>query len=226
MISSKQALLLLMMAAPCWAAPQEVSTATRLAPTQPYYPVDTIFIYSDGQVEKLLEKGGSWYVVEDMRKRRYKRDINFAIPTLEYQSLTSNYRQLISSGDPDSLFHPSNPKSSSFTVIRSRSDGSELKRNWSCLPPENSKIMVMGKPAKALKTTCSRHSWSRLSYNLKEQVELYYDTENAWVVKTVSHKRGKQRTRRLMAVLPPDEAKPLTIMRIVRKIRNRRTKRL
>ncbi|MES9901517.1 MAG: hypothetical protein ABW168_02400 [Sedimenticola sp.] len=209
--------LLLATAALCWALPQAAGAA-RHELSQTQYPVDTVFIYSTGQVEKLLEKGSSWYVIEDMRKRRYKRDLNFTIPPLEYSSLTSSYRQFISDGDPDSLLQPDQTKYSSFTVTRNKSDGKTLKRSWSCSPLEDGKVRVMGKKTKVITTTCSRYLWTKL----KERMEYQFDQKTGWLVKSVNHYNGKRRVKRLVAVLPPEKATPVNIMRIVRKLRGKR----
>ncbi|MEJ1376493.1 MAG: hypothetical protein RPU32_00730 [Candidatus Sedimenticola sp. (ex Thyasira tokunagai)] len=220
MATGRHTLSLLMATLLCWVTPQ-ASSAARSALSQPNYSVDTVFIYSNGQVEKLLEKNDSWYLLEDMRKRRYKRDINFTIPTLEYRSLTSSYLQSVSNGDPDTLFPLDQSKHSSFTVIKKRANGDEFTRNWSCSSVENSTIKAMGKSTHTFKTTCSRNSWSKQFLVLKEQVDFYYDPKKSWVVKTISHKSGKSRTKQLIAVLPPGQATPLNIMRIVRKLRNK-----
>ncbi len=207
---NRAALALCLLAMLCWGTSQAASTFPA-----PNYPVETVFIYSNGSVEKLLEKSDSWFLVEDMRKRRFKKEFNFTVPSLEFQGLTSGYRQLVSSGDPDALLPLGQKKHSSFVANRTRDDGSQLKQNWTCSPMTSERIQLLGQPTPVFRTECKRRKW----IYLREEIELYYDPKSAWLVKTIRHKRGVSRTKELVAVLAPERATPLNIMRIMRKLR-------
>lgn len=185
---------------------------------QPDFAQGSVFIYSDGHVEKLIQKGDSWYIVEDMRKRRYKKDLNFTLPPLEYQSLSSSYQQQVNSGDPSVIFPLDQSRPSGFSLKKDRPGKRQSILSWSCTQATQVKLKVMGKKQDLYKTRCSRIKWKKY-YEVKEIRDLYYDPKSAWVVKTITRKKGKKRVRKLVSVLPPEKATTKAITKQLKKLK-------
>lgn len=194
------------------------TVAKRANLTQPVYSAGTVFIYSNGAVEKLISKGKSGFIIEDMRKRRYKRDLNFTISNLEYSSLHSAYQQTVLSGAPDAIFPLKNSRNSSFVLLRKKQNGDKQQRSWACKPATEKKIAILGSSRSVFMVSCSRNAWKRYLVT-KEEIDYYYDPKTAWVVKTVQRKKGKKRTKELVAVLSPGKVSAKSITRIVKKLK-------
>lgn len=218
MSKSKDMLLLAAGLTLCFSIAEATATKRANLP-QPVYSIGTVFIYSNGAVEKLINKGNNEFIIEDMRKRLYKRDLNFTITNLEYTSLYSGYQQTILSGTPDSIFPLTNSRDSSFVLLRKKGNGKKLQRSWACRPATEKKIKILGDSIPVFKVSCSRNAWKRYLVT-KEEIDYYYDPKTAWVVKTVKRKKGKKRTKKLVAVLSPEKVSAKAITRIVKKLKH------
>jgi len=189
-------------------------------PRQPMYAPGSVFIYSDGKVEKLIEKGDGWYLVEDMRKRRYRRDLNFTLPPLAYDSPTSSYRQRLNSGNPDAIFPLDQSQPTGFSLKKEKRGKRQTIHTWSCNKAEPTRLNIMGEQAPVYRIRCTRYKWKKV-YEVKEEHDLYFDPESAWVVKRVIRKNGAERTSTLVSVLPPEKATAKAIIRQLKKLKRK-----
>lgn len=189
--------------------------------TLPKYEVGSVFIYSDGHVEKLVRKLRDSYVVEDMRKRRYRRDMNFTIPPLEYTSFDNAYRQQVISGDPSAILPLERSRRSTFQVKRERNNGETRVSEWSCGQAQPLQTKVMRQSLQVIHVACRRISRNifKGKTRLRETVEYDYDPATGWVVKRVRTSGFESRSRTLLAVLPPKKATVGAISRELRKTR-------
>ena len=211
-------ILLLLLAFLCSVASAKT---TRPDFKQPGFLVGTVFIYSDGDVEKLIDQRRNWVVIETMRKQRYKNDLNFVIPTLEKSTLTYSYQQRVIKGNPDRLFPLDKSRSVDFVLQRKRDNGKQRERSWSCAPATRQSIEVLKTVKPVYKVSCDHIGFSKngKSGEKRESFDYYYDPSLSWVVKRVRYKKGKESARQLMYILPPDKATPRKITRLLKKIR-------
>lgn len=186
-------------------------------------PVGSVVLYSDGDVEKLLAAEQDRVRWEDDRKRVYVRSTNPIIPVLEKTDFLSGrgYTQRVASGDPDQIHTLPGGSPVEFSLLRSKSDGTQSRRSWQCVYQGKSRQEVLGVKRDLDRYVCERFSIHRKFHNktFRERREFSYSQDLGLVVELKRQTPKKSSSKRLVAVFPPGKADYSTVSRAVRKIR-------
>jgi hypothetical protein len=186
-------------------------------------PVGSVVLYSDGDVEKLLAEEQGRLRWEDDRKRVYVRSTNPVVPVLVKRDFLSGrgYTQRVASGDPDQIHKRPVGSPVEFTLLRSKSDGTQSRRSWECVYQGESRQEVLGVKRDLDHYVCERFVIHRKLLNklFRERREFSYSRDLGLVVDLKRKTRNKSSSKRLVAVFPPGKADYKNVSRAVRKIR-------
>jgi hypothetical protein len=188
-------------------------------------PIGTVAIYSDGQVEKLIEVGKEWTLWEDQRKRRYKKSYLPFLPPLAYQKFpdrTQGYTHGLMFGAPKTLQPYGSNRSVKFDLLRTNTaSASTSKRYWSCAYTGRGGFSLGKKKFKTQNYSCFRVIYKKEIYpERREVVDLKYSpTLNLVVDRSWSDTRGDSERVKLSRLLSPEKATAKRISRTVYKLR-------
>lgn len=186
-------------------------------------PVGSIALYSNGQVEKLISADGDEFLWEDDRKRLYLRSANPVTPVLMRRNFLSGrgYRQTVMNGQPDSILSlpPGTPVE--FTVLRTKTDGEQLRRTWKCVRSKTRTAQVMRVERRIDDFTCERFIIHRKFWHpvVKERREFSFSPDLGLVTK-MKRIRGEKTMRwELVKLIEPQNVNYKHVSRQVRKLR-------
>ena len=193
-------------------------------PAQASTQVGSVAIYSDGRVEKLLEKNSEWSLWQDQRKRLYKRSVLPFLPDLSYQKFpdpSKGFSHTIFFGNPENLIPYGRADVVDFELIKktSRSSG---KKYWQCSFDGEGKFTLGKKRIKTMNYDCVRWVlYKETVPKTKETIRLKYSPKLGLVVdRKRRDSKGKKERVKLVKVLKPKKATAKRISRAVYKIRN------
>lgn len=189
--------------------------------------VGTVAVYSDGKVEKLVQKGTGWEVWEDQRKRLYKRSIHPVVPVLSYQKYpdrTQGYTQTVKFGSPETLIPFGKGDAAQFEMNRHSSQSGNSIRHWRCTYRGEGRFKLKRKKYKTNKYNCARSVfWKEVIAKVRETHDIEYAPELGLVVeRKVIGRSGKTKRVELEALLTPERATAKRISRIVYKLRKQK----
>jgi hypothetical protein len=193
-------------------------------PAQASTEIGSVAIYSDGSVEKLLEKNSEWSVWQDQRKRLYKKANYPHFPILHYQKFpdpSEGYRQELVFGSPLKMQTFGGETQASYELLKT-SKSSSGKKYWQCSFTGKGKYKLGSKKYKTQNYDCTRIILKKGFYpQKKEQLLLKYSPTLQVVVdrKRIDSKGNKKRVK-LIKILKPEKATAKRIARAVYKIRN------
>lgn len=182
--------------------------------------VGSVAIYSNGQVERLMQKSPDFKVWEDGRKRRYKRSIYPFMPVLEYSKfplVNGSYRQTLSKGKPDRLAPYGSEERVHLTVNRINAEGVVKERNWRCDNQGSSTFDYLGESLSTQLFECIRFTLPK--WKVKERLTLAYASEIDLVVDFTREKSGKTKRVQLILLLAPEEASVSKIAAEVKRLK-------
>ena len=186
-------------------------------------PVGSVAVYSDGDVEKLIESTAQRKVWEDDRKRRYVRSVNPILPVLERKDFLSGrgYRQTVVKGQPDSLDSLNPGRHVEFSIQRVTHDGHTSVREWDCQYLGKRQESVLSKGRMVQRYSCERFTIHRKLHNrvFRERREISYSEELGLVVDLNRTTTKKKTSRKLVALLPPKSASYKKVSALVRELR-------
>jgi len=186
-------------------------------------PVGSVVIYSDGQVEKLLSDKNGILTWEDDRKRTYVRSANPIIPVLERKEFLSgrSYKQVVSSGDPNSILIKPPGSRVEFSVVRTRNTGEKTKRTWECVRQGKTQKKVAGALRDLDDYVCERFVYHRKFWTrmFRETKKFSYSAELGLVVDLKRKTRKTSSRKKLVTVIPPDKVDYRRLSKKLRKIR-------
>ena len=188
--------------------------------------VGSVAMYSDGRVEKLLSHENGQLLWEDDRKRRFLRSEIPVVPVLERREFLSGrgYTQAIQKGDPESIRARPIGERVEFTMNRIRHTGENSSRIWECVYHGEIRKKVLGVVRVLDSYTCERFIYHRKTWQrmFRESRKFLYSRELGVVVDLKRKTRKKQRSRKLVAIIPPEKAGYKQLSRKVRKLRARK----
>lgn len=194
-----------------------------VAVAQAEQKVGTVAIYTDGQVEKLVEIGDGWTLWEDQRKRLYKKSNLPFIPLLGYQKFpdrSQGYTQSVMYGAPEKLKPYGELDSVKFDLFK-QSNNSSTKRFWQCSYEGKGRFKLDKKKYKTYNYRCDRITYQKFVYpKLRQFVELKYSPTLQLVVdeKWWDKNEGEERIK-LHSLISPEKATAKRISRVVYKLR-------
>lgn len=188
--------------------------------------VGTVAVYSDGRVEKLLEKGQDWTLWEDERKRRYKRSNLPFLPVLMYQRFPSDqpyYSQKVVTGSPHNLKPYGDMEAVMFDITRTQ-DGVRSKKIWRCEYRGKNKFKYRSKVKKTERYRCTRLRYQTNVVPVPmEKLDLEYSPSLGLVVdQRRTDRKGEKKRVRLHRLISPEKA---TLKRISRTVYQLKTSR-
>ena len=195
-----------------------------IIPAQAGTQIGSVAIYSDGRVEKLLEKNSEWSLWQDQRKRLFKKANYPHFPIIHYQKfpdIREGYRQKLVYGSPEQIKPAGEKKSLNFELLKT-SKSSRGKKYWKCSYTGKGKFKLGTKKYRTHNYECVRSVFNKhMSLQKKEQLNLKYSPTLEMVVdrKRIDSKGEKERVK-LVNILKPTKATPKRIARIVYKLRN------
>lgn len=187
----------------------------------------SVAIYSNGQVEKLLESNSRWSVWQDARKRVYRRSNLPVLPVLEYRRFSfpeSGYRQTVRSGNPNTIKPYGDRDEVDFSIARVDVLKGPSEKLWSCEYLGLSTFKYRKKNLQTVEYRCQRFSKSGINsaVKLKEDLRLSYSPKLGLIVnKDRVNAKGRHSNVSLVRVLSPEKATSKRISRIVYKQRSK-----
>lgn len=185
--------------------------------------VGSIAVYSDGDVEKLVEIAPGKTVWEDDRKRRYVRSDNPMLPVLEREDFLSGrgYRQTLIKGEPASYRSLEPGQHVLFDMRRTRHDGRTSTREWDCEYLGDTRKKVLKLHRTLHNFSCERFkTHHKLYYRVfKERRRFSYSEELGLIVRMKRETPRKKSSRKLEALFAPDEVTYRKLSKLVRQIR-------
>ena len=180
----------------------------------------SVVIYSNGNVEKLLEQNTQWSLWEDQRKRQYKRSYLPYLPVLEYLRFSdtpSGYRQSVDNLQALEMVPFAKRESIRFSVRRHDLKKGNRSRHWQCHYDGKGRFKLRGKRYATQKYKCERftlNKWYQASK--KEEVAFYYSPTLDLVLKKIRiNSRGEKSRVEVARIYSPEKA---TAKRISRQI--------
>ena len=195
------------------------ATMTMAAPK-----IGTVAIYSDGQVEKLMDSGEGWTLWEDQRKRRYKKSNLPFMPLLSYQKFpdrSQGFSHELVFGAPYKLMPFGDLDSLRFDLVRN-SNTSSNKKHWSCEFTGKGRFRLENKKRyKTQNYRCIRVVYIKDTFAApRETIDLKYSPTLGLVVdKTRTDRVGEKKRTKLVRLLKPKKATAKRISRTVYKLR-------
>lgn len=186
--------------------------------------IGSVAIYSDGSVEKLIQKGEEWTLWEDERKRLYKKANYPAWPVLKYQKFpdrSEGYVQKLAFGEPQTIKPTGKKKSVTFEFTRTSNDA-HLQRYWRCLYDGKGSFTLGSKKYRTLNYDCTRYVMQKVIYpKPREEQRIKYSPTLGLVVdrRSVDYK-GRSERLKLERLLSPEKATAKRIGQTVYAIRN------
>lgn len=193
-------------------------------PAQASSQIGSVAIYSDGSVEKLLERNSEWSLWQDQRNRLFKKANYPHFPTIHYQKFPDKregYRQELVYGSPEQIKPIGEKQSLNYELLKT-SKSSRGKKYWKCSYTGKGRFKLGTKKYRTHNYECVRSIFNKhMSLLKKEQLNLKYSPTLEMVVdrKRVDSKGKKERVK-LIKILKPEKATAKRIARAVYKIRN------
>ena len=192
-------------------------------------PVGTIALYSDGSVEKLLERNEQTELWEDSRYRRITRALNPLAPDLARQSISgaTDFTLVPRQGDPESVFKGSNGAREEFSFWRIDKFGNrELKpRFYTCANEGQRNTLVLGRSEKVNQYSCERFTVHRklLTKSTKETLKISYSPRLNLVVE--KHRSTPKRDQHVLLheLIEPGTARYKTLSASLRDLRSKKS---
>ena len=180
----------------------------------------SVVIYSDGDVEKLLQRDEQWTLWEDQRKRQYKRAYLPYIPVLEYRRFEdqpSGYDQSVDNLPALALKPFSQSERVQFSLKRQDLRKGSSDRVWQCFYNGTGRFELGKKRYATDKYRCKRFSLKKFTtYILKEEIWFYYSPTLDLVMKQVrTNSKGQKSRVEVTKILSPERATAKRISRTV-----------
>lgn len=187
----------------------------------------SVVIYTDGEVEKLLERNNDWSLWENQRNRRYKRSYLPYFPVLEYRRFKeepSGYDQYVTDMSAVELQPFSSRESVRFTVTRRDLSGVSKSRLWRCSYTGEGSYRLSKQDLVTQDYSCTRYVVDKYhAQKFREKRLLSYSPQLKLVVNQVTtNRQGKETRVAVKRILAPERA---TAKRIARTVYNLHTAR-
>lgn len=186
--------------------------------------IGSVAIYSDGSVEKLVQRKEGWTLWEDERKRLYKKANYPAWPVLKYQEFpdrSEGYVQKLAFGKPDTIKPMGEKQSVTFELTKTSND-TYLQRYWRCLYDGKGSFTLGSTKYRTLNYDCTRFILLKAVYpKPREEQRIKYSPTLGLVVdrRSVDYK-GRSERLKLERLLSPEKATAKRIGQTVYAIRN------
>lgn len=179
----------------------------RITNTVPEYEEGTVFIYSDGRVERVHEVQDDQIIWATRRGRKYVKSPNVAVPILKWQiGKVEGVRTIL--GDPDSIWPPQTGRSSRFRVRADISrDGQHRRRieAWACRVGKPKWLTVPAGEFQVRAITCNRYSLGTMNL-LQQRTWWWSDDVGHYIKRTFQNYRsGERKTSELCAAVLRDK---------------------
>jgi len=186
--------------------------------------IGSVAIYSDGKVEKLIQKTKGWSLWQDQRKRSYKRSRYPYLPELSYQKFpdpSQGFSHHVVFGHPENLKPFGEADVVDFELIKERASKAG-KKYWQCAYKGKGKFKLGKTRINTENYNCVRWVlYKEMIPKTKETIRIKYSPEFDLVVdRKHRDSRGNKKRKKLVTVLPPEKATAKRIARTVYKIRN------
>ncbi len=187
----------------------------------------SVVIYTDGDVEKLLEQNKEWSLWEDQRNRRYKRSYLPYFPVLEYHRFKespSGYDQFVTDMSAVELKPFSSRESVRFTLTRKDLNKGLRNRFWRCSYAGQSSYRLSKQDLVTQEYSCSRYVIDKLNtQKIREKLAVSYSPALNLVVKQIkTNRQGKETRVAVKRILTPERATAKRIARTVYKLHTSR----
>ena len=187
----------------------------------------SVVIYTDGDVEKLVEQNEEWSLWEDQRKRRYKRSYLPYFPVLEYRRFKespSGYDQFVSDMRAVELKPFSSRESVQFTLIRRDLNKGARSSHWRCSYAGQSSYRLSKQDLVTEDYSCTRFLVDkRHIQKVREKLVVSYSPSLNLVVKQIkTNRQGKETRVAVKRILTPERATAKRIARTVYKLHTSR----
>ena len=172
----------------------------------PEYEEGTVFIFSDGRVERVQEVQDDQIIWATRRGREYVKSPNIAVPILEWQiGEVEGIRTII--GGPDGVWPPELGRSSRFRVRTDISrDGHHGRRieAWSCRVGKPDWLTVPAGEFETHPVTCDRYSLGTMK--LLQRRTWWWSSDVGHYIKRTSqsYRSGARKTSELCAAVHRD----------------------
>ncbi|BBB27606.1 hypothetical protein AMJAP_3021 [Amphritea japonica ATCC BAA-1530] len=187
----------------------------------------SVVIYTDGDVEKLVEQNQEWSLWEDQRNRRYKRSYLPYFPVLEYRRFKeapSGYDQFVPDISAVELKPFSSRESVKFSLTRKDLIKGTRSRLWRCSYAGQSSYRLSKQDLVTQDYSCTRYVMDKLhTQKFREKLVVSYSPTLNLVVKQVkTNRRGKETHVAVKRILTPERATAKRIARTVYKLHTSR----
>ena len=186
--------------------------------------IGSVAIYSDGSVEKLIEKTIDGSLWQDQRKRMYKRSKYPYLPELSYQKFpdpSQGFSHSIIFGHPERLKPYGDRDVVDFELMKKTSSNSG-KKYWQCSYEGKGKFKLGKKRIETEDYSCVRWVfYKEIVPKTKETIRLKYSPKLGLIVdRRHRDSRGEKKRKKLVQVFSPEKATAKRIARTVYTIRN------
>ena len=187
----------------------------------------SVVIYTDGDVEKLVEQNQEWSIWEDQRNRRYKRSYLPYFPVLEYRRFKetpSGYDQFVTDMSAVELKPFNSNDSVQFSLTRRDLNKGTKNRLWRCHFVGQGSYRLSRQDLVTQDYSCTRFVVDkRHIQKFREGVELSYSPALNLVVKQIkTNRQGKETRVAVKRILTPERATAKRIARTVYKLHTSR----
>ncbi len=210
---------------PAWPILMLIPALTLAAPRP-----GSVAVYSDGQVQRLLEVTDQGLRWEDQRLRTEQQPRNPLLPPRWRVGLDGRvqYRQHLSKGHPNRLLKAPPGSSETFVVARTDAAGNRSERHFECRYLGPASRRLAGRREAVRHFRCERFAihrkfWTRVP---KETREIWWSPRLGLVLE--SHRRradGRYRERRLLDLLPPGGYRYRKVVELLRQARAKEVRR-
>ncbi|WP_290702153.1 hypothetical protein [Amphritea sp.] len=187
----------------------------------------SVVIYTNGNVEKLVEQNSEWNLWENQRNRRYKRSYLPYFPVLEYRRFTeelSGYDQFVADMSAVELIPYSARESVQFSLTRRDLNKGSSSRLWRCSYTGKGNYRLSKQDLVTQDYSCTRFSVNKYYVeSFREKLVVSYSPRLNLVVKQVkTNRRGKETQIAVKRILTPERATSKRIARTVYKLHTSR----
>lgn len=188
----------------------------------------TVAIFSDGSVEKLLERSAGQEVWEDARLRRLVRSVNPLLPDLSRENLLNgqDYSRGLKSGEPGVLLKGKKGDEVKFGIVNKSRMDSGSERLYTCQHLGKHTLTIMGRKEPVQRFSCERYRIITMTWHKKvyETRVINYSPRLKMVVDQtrITPKRTEQRT--LVRLLAPGSYRYATVRSELEKLNKKEGK--
>lgn len=180
----------------------------------------SVAIYSNGQVEKLIQRSHQGTLWEDARKRRYLKSQFPFYPLVKYERFPDSaggYEQRLIKGAPEQLKPYGHKDKVHLVLVKTKADGTRKEINWRCLYKGESAFQLQTVNYATTKFHCDRVSYP--NRRIRETLLIEYSPKLDLIVGLSKTKKDRTRHHQLVTLLAKEQATPDRITAEVKKIK-------